>query len=115
MKSSLQFRWLAWSFLALFTLSCTHVGSSAAKGDLTLYQVHLQVEDAMLRYRNKSIGGDLAVGQRKAVEQAYAEYEPVYTGAVDKAGGKDQARNALASGEVRAAAERVIASVSQLP
>jgi hypothetical protein len=114
MKLLCRFGWLAWSFPALLTLSCAHVGSST-KGDLTLYQVHLQVEDAMLRYRNKSIGGDLAVGQRKAVEQAYEEYEPVYNDAVEKAGGKEQARFALAAGEVRVAAERVIASVSQLP
>lgn len=114
MKSPVPFRWLAWSFLALFTLSCAHVGGSG-KRELTLHQVHLQVEDAMLRYRNKSIGGNLAVGQRKAVEQAYEEYEPVYTAAVGEAGGTEQARNTLASGEVRAAAERVIAGVSQLP
>jgi len=114
MKPILHFRWLAWLFIALFTLSCTHVGSGG-KGVLTLHQVYLQAEDAMLRFRNESIGGNLTSGQREEIESAYKEFKKAYDAAVGEAGGAAQARKAAAPDNVKAAAEKLIASVSEMP
>lgn len=106
--------WSVGSFLSLVALACTVVGAGHKK-ELTLHQVSLQVEDAMLRFRNASIAGNVTTAQTEAVEEAYKQFKKVYAAAVEKAGGRKRAKKTPAPDDVRAAAEKVIASVSAIP
>jgi len=104
---------LGWLCLAFLTFTCAPANAEEKK-ELTLHQVSLQVEDAMLRFRNASIAGDVTTAQREAIEEAYKAFGKVYKTAVEDAGGKKQAKKTPASVEVKAAAEKVIASVAAL-
>jgi len=100
--------------LVAFALPSCSTSQGGKEKVLSLYEVHLQVDQPMMRYRNALVFGAVTEAQRKAVEQAYQEFKTAYDSALAAAGGKEHAKTTPAPDNVKAAAEMVKRRVDTL-
>jgi len=98
--------------VSVATVDIGCASTPATGGEISLDQTYQQVEEAMLKFRDESIGGNLTNAEREGVQTAYKGFQTAYKSALAVAGSN---KKSAAPDSVKAAAEDVVARVSAIP